>query len=259
MQLKFEDSIADGYTSPSQRIRRLSEHWVSLHCYCPVCGQDTIKPYVNNRPAADFYCDSCDEDFELKSKSGRFGPRVADGALATMLQRVRDMRNPNLLLLSYDRHKHTVLDLIAVPKHFFISSMIIPRPPLGPHARRAGWTGCNICLRDIPTAGKIYLVRDGFAQPRPATLTKWQATRFLRQTPGEEARGWLLSVMRCIETIGQPTFTINEMYSFEDRLRMDYPANRHIREKIRQQLQKLRDRGYLEFLGKGIYRSNHSG
>jgi type II restriction enzyme len=30
--------------------------------------------------------------------------------------------------------------------------------------------------------------------------------------------------------------------------------NRHVRQKIRQQLQVLRDRGYLEFKGKGRYR-----
>jgi type II restriction enzyme len=33
-----------------------------------------------------------------------------------------------------------------------------------------------------------------------------------------------------------------------------YPGNRHVRPKIRQQLQVLRDSGYLEFLSKGTYR-----
>jgi hypothetical protein len=33
-----------------------------------------------------------------------------------------------------------------------------------------------------------------------------------------------------------------------------YPLNQHIKEKIRQKLQILRAHGYLEFLGRGIYR-----
>jgi type II restriction enzyme len=33
-----------------------------------------------------------------------------------------------------------------------------------------------------------------------------------------------------------------------------HPANRHVRDKIRQQLQVLRDLGLIEFLGRGGYR-----
>lgn len=33
-----------------------------------------------------------------------------------------------------------------------------------------------------------------------------------------------------------------------------YPGNNNVRPKIRQQLQVLRDRGWLEFNGRGVYR-----
>lgn len=35
---------------------------------------------------------------------------------------------------------------------------------------------------------------------------------------------------------------------------LDYPENHHIREKIRQQLQLLRDKGIIEFVGRGRYK-----
>jgi len=60
--------------------------------------------------------------------------------------------------------------------------------------------------------------------------------------------------MKCIEQLHQQRFTIDQVYCFEDELQRVYPNNRHIREKIRQQLQVLRDKGYLEFSGRGIYR-----
>ena len=44
------------------------------------------------------------------------------------------------------------------------------------------------------------------------------------------------------------------MYGFEDRLSGLYPGNHYVRPKIRQQLQAPRDRGWLEFLGRGRYR-----
>jgi len=37
-------------------------------------------------------------------------------------------------------------------------------------------------------------------------------------------------------------------------LRKKYPDNQHIKDKVRQQLQVLRDRGYLEFTSRGNYR-----
>ena len=42
-------------------------------------------------------------------------------------------------------------------------------------------------------------------------------------------------------------------YKFEKSLQQSYPNNRFIKEKIRQQLQVLRNRGLIKFLGRGNY------
>jgi len=42
--------------------------------------------------------------------------------------------------------------------------------------------------------------------------------------------------------------------ALEDRLKAIYPGNNNVRAKIRQQLQVLRDQGYLSFVGRGRYR-----
>jgi len=78
-------------------------------------------------------------------------------------------------------------------------------------------------------------------------------TLFLRNEP-LEARGWLLDVMKCVEALGKPEFTLDEVYAFEQRLSHIYPGNQNIRPKIRQQLQFLRDRGFIEFISRGQYR-----
>ncbi len=44
------------------------------------------------------------------------------------------------------------------------------------------------------------------------------------------------------------------MYDFEARFAALYPCNSNVRPKIRQQVQVLRDRGWLGFLGRGRYR-----
>ena len=60
--------------------------------------------------------------------------------------------------------------------------------------------------------------------------------------------------MKAVELIGRPEFTLAEVYAFEPRLAAIYPDNRNVRPKIRQQLQVLRDHGWLEFTGRATYR-----
>lgn len=49
-------------------------------------------------------------------------------------------------------------------------------------------------------------------------------------------------------------FILEEMYSFENILSMKHPENHHVKDKIRQQLQILRDNEIIEFMGRGHYR-----
>jgi len=252
MKLGFEEEQAP-FESASQSARVWSESWVHSQVYCPNCGRASISKYENNRPVADFYCASCSEEYELKSQKGRFGAKVLDGAFRTMCERLASDHNPNLLLMNYNREKLSVTDLMVVPKHFFIRDIIEERKPLAPTARRAGWIGCNILLNQIPEAGKIFYVKDGRALPKEIVLDKWRQTLFLRDEAGN-ARGWLIEVMKCVETIGKPEFELDDVYAFEKRLSQIYPNNKHVKQKIRQQLQVLRDHGYLEFVSRGYYR-----
>jgi hypothetical protein len=48
-------------------------------------------------------------------------------------------------------------------------------------------------------------------------------------------------------------FNTRDVYKQEHILRASFPRNRHVTEKIRQTLQRLRDAGFIEFLGHGNY------
>ncbi len=106
----------------------------------------------------------------------------------------------------------------------------------------------------MPLAGRIPLIRDSLHSPKAEVMARWHATLFLRET-SQTARGWLLAVMGAVEAIGRPAFSLDEVYAHEARLAALYPGNNNVRPKIRQQLQVLRDRGWLEFGDRrGTYR-----
>lgn len=66
--------------------------------------------------------------------------------------------------------------------------------------------------------------------------------------------GWKKDVFQCLLNIDKNVFNLHKVYQFEGKLSRLHPDNLHIRDKIRQQLQILRDMGLLEFLGGGVYR-----
>ena len=149
MNLTFDISLSNGYENKSQVARVLTESWVENNIFCPNCGNN-LSSYENNKPVADFYCSSCNEDYELKSKKSSMGKKIVDGAYSTMIERLQSNQNPNLFFLNYDVKKFQVSNFIVIPKHFFVPDIIEKRKPLSPTAKRAGWIGCNILMQSIP-------------------------------------------------------------------------------------------------------------
>ena len=251
--LGFEEAPAH-FESASQKARVWTEQWVASTLFCPNCGAPRLDRLPNNNRAADFACLSCTEEFELKSQKGRFGRKVTDGAYEPLAAKLAARTNPNFILLNYDPRILAVTNVLLVPRHFFTPTLIEKRRPLAATARRAGWVGCNILIERLPTAGKIALVERGEVRPRSEVLAAWRKTLFLQEA-SLSARGWLMEVMELVDSFGGREFTLADVYGFEDRLRLLYPGNRNVRPKIRQQLQVLRDKKYLEFLGSGRYRA----
>ncbi len=253
MNLHLDESLVKGYCSGPQRARVLTESWAERNMFCPRCGNKHIIHFRNNMPVADFYCSKCGNQFELKSKNGRFGAKVKGGAYETMIKRITGNENPDFLFMCYSQNTMTVKDLIMIPKYFFVPEIIERRPPLANSARRAGWVGCNILIEKIPEQGKIEIVRDGQEEDREKILKKVHMSQGLK-TDNLDVRGWLMDVLNCVNRVPSDVFTLEEMYVFEEELFEKHPENNNIRPKIRQQLQLLRDKGFISFSGSGTYR-----
>ena len=251
MNLNFNQALAANYRSPSQIIRVLSEAWVKDNGYCPNCGIQPLAEFSNNQPVADFYCATCAEQYELKSKKAKLSNIINDGAYDTMLKCINSEDNPSFFFLTYSAQL-SVNNFLIIPKHFFKPDMIIKRKPLPATARRAGWVGCNIDLRRVPDSGKVFLVKSQQIIPKDSVQQQYQKTLFLRQQ-SQQARGWTLDVWQCIDRLDDK-FNLKQVYAFADDLQLKHPDNNHVKDKIRQQLQVLRDKGIIEFVGRGQYR-----
>jgi type II restriction enzyme len=252
MNLSFNTKLAEGYSSNSQIARVLTENWVKENSYCPCCGELPLNEFENNRPVADFYCKKCNEEFELKSKNGKFSNTINDGAYSTMISRINSNQNPNFFFLTYSNN-WLVENFLIIPKQFFTTEIIIKRKPLSATARRAGWIGCNIDISNVAEAGKVFLVKDSKLIDQKIVETSFNKTMFLRGK-STDTKGWILDLMTCVDLIKKDTFSLEDVYKFEDKLKLKYPSNNFIKDKIRQQLQILRDKGIIEFVSRGNYK-----
>ncbi|MBI5396553.1 MAG: restriction endonuclease [Verrucomicrobia bacterium] len=245
------EAAAD-YKSPAQKARVVTEGWASRNLYCPCCDSTSLNATPHNTEAIDFRCPDCASPFQLKSQNSAIGNRIVDAAYDTMMRAIREDRTPNLFVLHYDRAAWRVRDLLLVPRFAFSASAVEKRKPLAPTARRAGWVGCNIVLEHIPPDARIPLVEDGVAASPREVRESFRRLRPLQELRAEE-RGWTLDVWRVVQGLGKREFTNDDVYGFVPEFERLYPGNRHIRDKIRQQLQVLRDRGFLTPVERGVW------
>ncbi len=257
MNLAFNTDLRKGYKGKSQIARVLSENWVKENSYCPCCGDLPLNEFENNRPVADFYCKKCNEEFELKSKSKKFSNTINDGAYSTMIERINSDNSPNFFFLTYTE-QWTVNDFFIIPKQFFTTEMIIKRRPLRETTKRLGWVGCNVDISKIADAGKIFLIKNAQTINQEFVKETFNKVLFLR-TKSKDAKGWILDVMNCVDLIKKETFTLDDIYKFEQKLQIKYPNNNFIKDKIRQQLQLLRDKEIIKFVGRGNYKKLNYG
>jgi type II restriction enzyme len=253
MNLFLPTEGLEKYKSGSQRARVSTEPWGEANLYCPACDSPKINSLPTGTHAVDFSCPTCASRYQLKSSASKFGNRVIDGAYAAMQRAITADQTPNMFFLHYKLPQLTVESVLLIPRFAFSMSCVEKRPPLSPNAVRAGYVGCYFVLDRIPPDARIPVVKDAHQVNSSQVRRAYNKIRSL-ETIGVEKRGWTLDVLNVVRSLGKEQFMLRDVYDHADSLARLHPSNRHIDDKIRQQLQVLRDLGLLEFLGTGSYR-----
>jgi len=252
MLLRCDISVVSRYTSQAQKSRILSESWFQSNGYCLSCESNTLLPTTANTKATDFICPICNQNYELKAFRTKPKRALVDGAYSSLMTRILNGSVPTLMML--ERNDNWEIQSLTAIHHLFLTPNVVERrKPLSPTARRAGWVGCNIRLDHIGSDAQIEVVGSG--RPVEHSLVRSAFRRFgALENIDPRMRGWATLTLQVIRSIKKDVFMLNDLYGLEEHFSASYPENKNVRAKIRQQLQTLRDFGYLEFLGNGCYR-----
>ena len=194
-----------------------------------------------------------------------------------MMEAIREDRAPSYYFLHYDLATWSVRNLLLVPSFAFPPSAIIKCPPLLSTVRRAGWVGCNFDLSRVPADDRIPVVTEKTIVPATEVRGKFKRVKPLKEISVKQ-RGWTLDVLNIVRRLVEERsvhaastsqllstlkrtevrapleFTNEDVYTHARELEQLHPDNRHVRDKIRQQLQVLRDLGLLLHIGPGLWR-----
>jgi type II restriction enzyme len=279
VNLSMTGALAAAYHSGAQRARVVTEAWGESNLYCPNCSSPKLTWLEPGHPASDYSCPHCGFWYQLKGQKARIGDSITDGAYAAMMNAIRHDETPNFYFMQYELATWRVKNLLLVPSFAFPPSAIIKRKPLALTARRAGWVGCNIALNRVPAEARIAVITESAVLPASEVRERFKRVKPLKDIPITQ-RGWTLDVLNIVRRLvesrrrgdesltptGQPEslrlltssptneFTTTDVYAFERELEKLHPDNRHVRDKIRQQLQVLRDLGLLIHAGRGEWR-----
>jgi type II restriction enzyme len=169
-----------------------------------------------------------------------------------MMRRIRAAEAPALMLMHYQQD-WSVQRLIAIHPVFLTPSVVRkrPKPHLRPKTLKPYWM-CDLDLTRIPPDGKIVIVGDGAERQRAETRRAFRESMRFGDVPLRK-RGWAALVLAYVRKIDKAEFSLKDLYAYEAAMHAAYPKNSHVRPKIRQQMQVLRDLGYVQFLDRGHY------
>tara|TARA_Y100001973_G_scaffold16679_1_gene24252 strand:- start:1688 stop:2179 length:492 start_codon:yes stop_codon:yes gene_type:complete len=141
--------VPSEWKSASKIYGEAVEYWVAENLKCPECSGILIKLRANV-PSIDHVCGSCNSNFQVKAKHGKIlkedGSASIQGAeyKTTLNSLTEVILGWSMIMVSYSREKNMVEGVHYVPGSKIKEKNIVPRKPLSPKARRAGWQGCNI-------------------------------------------------------------------------------------------------------------------
>lgn len=145
-----------------QELGTRGEDFVTKVARCPGCKRidRTFKVLPPNFKCADIVCDFCGYLAQVKSKSwsGIFPDECPTPILGAAWQPQRERMDAGIYFSLYVVLEHPSGNraLYFLPRDLQTEAMFVPRTPLSPGAKRAGWQGFMIEI-DKALAGAVRL------------------------------------------------------------------------------------------------------
>ena len=143
-----------------QKLGDFGEEVVVKNCHCPKCKKGrTLKRLPKNFKCADVVCDFCGYLGQVKSKNVKDINSVPKQILGAAWQPQKERMEAGiyfpLFLVLVCEGEYSIFYLSA---DLQTPEMFVPRKPLSPNAKRAGWQGFYYDMQQVPKGAVVRLV-----------------------------------------------------------------------------------------------------
>ena len=151
MNNSFENEmlqINSEWKSNSRIYGEVIELWVENNIPCNCGGRLVTQPA--NQKSIDCICNQCSKNIQVKSSAKPFTInrdgklKILGAEYTTTLNSINSEIDWDLMLIQYDKELNKVVNIKVIIAENIKARNVIPRKPLGPNARRAGWQGCYL-------------------------------------------------------------------------------------------------------------------
>ena len=128
---------------------------------CPICNEKALIKYKTNEKSKDVMCEKCNSQIQIKAtkktNKNKSTLKLLGAEYKTTCSSIKE-NNIHYLIFIYSviNDIYSIDDILFVDRININENCIIPRNPLGPTARRAGWQGC-ILVFDTFKSIKIFI------------------------------------------------------------------------------------------------------
>ncbi len=140
--------INSEWKSNSRIYGEVIELWVENNIPCSCGGRLVTQPA--NQKSIDCICNQCSKNIQVKSSAKPFTInrdgklKILGAEYTTTLNSINSEIDWDLMLIQYDKELNKVVNIKVIIAENIKARNVIPRKPLGPNARRAGWQGCYL-------------------------------------------------------------------------------------------------------------------
>lgn len=208
---------------------------------------------ATNTKVYDFTCPICDQQYQLKAVSKKIGKKLVGSEYYTFVKAIENNCVPNFIIMEYSLNNNLIRpqEILFIPRVFITKETIEKRNPLSETARRAGWTGYNLLFDEIPSYGKLLIANNYGIISKTKILNETRKITSLYNIDSQKSK-WKMEILKIIDQLDSK-FELQDVYQYSRKLEMLFPDNNHVKDKIRQQLQFIRDDGIIVFLSAGKY------
>jgi len=137
------------------------EEYIKNNIKCIRCKNSNFVKCKTNEKSKDLICLECNQKYQIKAKcvtqkqinniilKKQF--KTIGGEYSTTINNINE--NINYIIIIYEKTSYDIKNILYIKNEYINTECIIPRNPLSPTAKRAGWQGCNIILNNFEIIG----------------------------------------------------------------------------------------------------------